>query len=78
MADPVRVLIVEVDWPVASLLAAALEDEGMTTDVVQMGRHAIAHKRRFNPHVVVIGLGLSQPNDLSLVETFAAEGIAGS
>ena len=77
MANSLRVLIVDVDWPVASLLAAALGDEGMSSNVVPAGPDAIARKRQFEPHVVVIGLGLSRGGALSIVEAFASEGDCG-
>jgi DNA-binding response OmpR family regulator len=77
MADPARILIVQADWPPASLLAAALEDEGMVADVAGAGPQAIGQKRMFEPDVVVIGLGLSRRQDLTMVQTFAAEGDCG-
>ena len=77
IASSLRVLIVEAEWPVASLLSTALEDEGMATDIVEAGLLAIPHKRMFRPDVVVIGMGLSRPDVLGLVESFANEGDCG-
>lgn len=73
----IRVLIVDFEWPVASLLAVALDDEGMVVEVIEAGPEALEHKQRFRPDVVVIGLGASQTGSLTLVETFAAEGDCG-
>lgn len=75
--DGLRVLIVEMTWPLGFLLAAALDDEGMQVDIVEAGPEAMPRKRSFEPDVVVLGLGGSPPDFLRLVETFAAEGDCG-
>ncbi len=72
-----RVLIVEDMAAVSGLVTAALQAEGMVTEVAASGAEAIARKAVFRPDVVLVDLGLPDIDGLVLVERFAQDGDCG-
>ncbi len=72
-ARPLRVLIVEDTFSVASLLDHALSLEGMLTEVATSGADAMRRKPLFRPDVVLLDLGLPDVDGFELMQRFVED-----
>jgi signal transduction histidine kinase/CheY-like chemotaxis protein len=65
----VRVLVVDDDSDIASLLSEALSDEGFQTAVANDGQGALDRWRTFIPHAAVLDVGLPDLDGYELAKT---------
>jgi signal transduction histidine kinase/CheY-like chemotaxis protein len=68
-----RVLVVDDNVDVATLLSQALEIEGYETAVEHDALHALERWRRFSPHAAVLDVGLPERDGYELAKALRAE-----
>jgi CheY-like chemotaxis protein len=69
----VRVLVVDDDPDIASLLSEALSDEGFQTAIANDGHGALERWRTFVPHAAVLDVGLPDLDGYELARTLRSE-----
>jgi two-component system phosphate regulon response regulator PhoB len=65
-----RVLVVEDDWPIATIIADELCDAGHVVDVVSNGAEALESLSAYHPDVVVLDLMLPEVHGWEFVERY--------
>ena len=73
--DPVRLLLVEDESPLATPLARGLREEGYATDVAGDGRAAAVLVEATDYDLIVLDLGLPDGPGLELLRRWRAEGV---
>lgn len=67
MADPIRVLVIDDEPQIRRFLRVSLSAEGMTVSEAQSGAEGLLQVQNAQPDLVILDLGLSDTDGLSLI-----------
>ena len=80
MADvvppPVRILIVDEEHGLTDVVRRALALEGWVTEVASTGEAAFAAVAEFDPHIILLDMGLPDVNGTEVSSGLRAQGVA--